>query len=185
MKKYYYTIFICCSFFTNIFSQEIRIKRQFFIPSPQYYSGEQYIGNSTQELSYFIETHRKDSVIIKLLNESDRGLGAFSKITFYSGITTGIGGLGFSYVFIKGFSLILKPNSSDPALSTIAYTSLGLIGLGAIGLTVGGGYFISSQIKLRKAIKGYNKAFQTEKITLNFQPYFQPNVAGLTVKFNF
>ena len=153
MKKYYYSFIICYFFFTDTFSQEIRIKRQFFVPYPQYYSEEKYIGNSTQELSYFIQAHSQDSLIIKLLGESGRESVTSSKIKFYSAITAGVGALGLSYVFIKGFSLILKPNSSDPALGTIAYTSLGLISLGGVGLTVGGGYFISSQIKLRKAIK--------------------------------
>lgn len=68
MKKYYYTLFVCC-LFTNIFSQEIRIKRQLFVPQSEYYSGEKYIGNSVEKLAYFIEMNSKDSLVIQQIKQ--------------------------------------------------------------------------------------------------------------------
>lgn len=184
MKKYYYTLFVCC-FFTNIFSQEIRIKRQFFVPYPQYYSGEQYIGNTTQELSYFIETHSQDSVIIQQIKSSERLSEIYPKIYLYSSISTGIGAIGLIYVVVKATGSLFKLTNADPSLTTIANTSFGFMGIGMAGVSVAAGCFISSQIKVRKAINSYNQNLQTDKVTIDFQPYFQPDVAGLTVKINF
>lgn len=185
MKKYLYLLIICCSFFTDIFSQEIRIKRPFLAPLTEYYSGDKLIGNSTRQLAYFIENHSEDSLVIKQIMSSERLSEMYPKIYLYSAVTVGIGGVGLGYVFIKGIGSLYKLNNADLSLITVAKTSLGVMIIGLIGLNVAGGYFISSQIKLRKAIKGYNKPFQTDKVTLNLQPYFQPNASGLTISVNF
>lgn len=184
MKRYCCSFLICCFFNTDIFSQEIRIKRQFFVPQSEYYSGDKLIGNSTRKLAYFIETNSQDSLIIRQIKSSERLSKIYPKMYLYSSIATGIGGVGLGYVIFKGTSDILKRNN-DPSLGTIARGSLGIMSVGIAGLIVSGGYFISSQIKLRKAIKGYNKNFQTDKVTIDFYPYFQLNDSGMTVRVNF
>ena len=84
MKKYYFFFIICCLFFADIHSQEIRIKRRPFIPQPaEYYSGEQYIGNSTQLLAYFIETHSQDSSVTQQIKSSERLTKIYPKIYLY------------------------------------------------------------------------------------------------------
>jgi hypothetical protein len=185
MKKCCYSFLICCLFFSDIFSQEISIKRPFFVPLTEYYCEDKLIGNSTRQLAYFIENHSQDSLIIQQIKDSERLTEIYPKIYLYSAVTVGVGGLALGYVLFKGTSSIFKPNNADPSLATVAKTSLGVMMIGLVGLNVAGGYFISSQIKLRKAIKGYNKPFQTDKVTLNLQPYFQSDAFGLTVSVNF
>jgi hypothetical protein len=184
MKKYYYFFFIICVCISKSFSQEITIKRRFFVPQPEYYIGEKYIGNSTRELSYFIKTNSQDSSLVKLLNESDRLSVVYPKIRMYSSIATGVGGIGLGYVIFKGTSDILKGNG-DASLKTVAQGSLGIMAVGMAGLIVSSGYFISSQVKLRKAIKGYNAGIQKDKVTFDIQPYLFQDNAGLTVKLKF
>ena len=90
------------------------------------------------------------------------------------------------YVIVKATGSIFRINNANPSsLITIMNASFGFMGIGMVGISVAAGYFISSQIKLRKAIKSYNNAFHTDKVSVSLQPYFQPNVAGLTVKINF
>ncbi len=184
MKKYLYLLIICCSLFTDIFSQEIRIKRQFFVPQSEYYSGDKYIGNSVSELAYFMGTNSKDSLVIRQIKSSEKLTEIYPKIYIFSAVATGIGGLGFSYALLKGTSDVLKGNN-DSSLGTIARGSLGIMSVGIAGLAVSGGLFITSQIKLRKAIKGYNKPFQTDKVSIDFHPYLYSDSSGLTVIVNF
>jgi hypothetical protein len=155
------------------------------MPYPEYYCEDKLIGNSTRQLAYFIETHSKDSVIIQQIKSSERLTEIYPKIYLYSSITMGVGAMGLVYVVTKVTGSILNPKNVDPSLGTISKTSLGIMMIGLVGLNVAGGYFISSQIKLRKAIKGYNKPFQADKVTLNLQPYFQSDASGLTVNINF
>ena len=156
------------------------------MPQPaEYYSGNEFIGNSTQDLAYFIETHSQDSLVIQQIKLSERLTKIYPQIYLYSSITVGVGGIGLSYVAFKGINSIFNPKNADPSLATVAKTSLGLMILGVTGLTVAGGYFVASQIKLHKAIKSYNKPFQADKITFDFQPYFQSDSSGLTISVNF
>ncbi len=187
MKKYYYSFLICFSFFSDILSQEIRIKRQPFLPQPaEYYCEDKLIGNSTRQLAYFIETHSKDSMIIQQIKKSEKLSEIYPKIYLYSSIATGVGGLGIIYVVVKATGSIFKINNANPSsLIAILYTSFGFMGIGMAGISVAAGCFISSQIKLRKAIKEYNKPFKTDKVTINLQPYFQSDASGLTVNINF
>ena len=83
MKKYFYLLIICCSLFTDIFSQEIRIKRQFFVPQSEYYSDGKYIGNSVSELAYFIETHSEDSLIVRQIKSSKKLTEVYPKIYLF------------------------------------------------------------------------------------------------------
>ena len=186
MKKYYFCFIICCLFFADIHSQEIRIKRRPFMPQPaEYYSGNEFIGNSTQELAYFIETHSQDSLVIQQIKSSEKLTKIYPKIYLYSSITTGIGGIGLGYVVFKGVGSIFNPKNANPSLATVVKTSLGFMIVGITGLTVAGGYFVASQIKLHKAIKGYNRPFQADKVTLDFHPYLQSDSYGLTATLNF
>jgi hypothetical protein len=185
MKKYCYSLLIGCFFCIDSFSQEIRIKRQFFVPQPEYYCEDKYIGNSTRELSYFIETHSQDSLIIQQIKSSVRLSEIYPKIYLYSSISTGIGAIGLVYVIVKVTGSIFNPINQDPFLGVVAKTSSGFMILGVTGLTVAGGYFISSQIKLKKAIKGYNNDIQKDKVTFDIHPYYLQDNAGLTVCLKF
>ena len=185
MKKHCYFIVLCCIIYSKSFSQEIKIKHPFFETKPQYFYGEQYIGNSTQELLYFIETHSQDSLIIYQLNESDRLSNIYPKIYLYSGGATLMGAIGLGYVYAKAIGSIFNPNNADPYLGTLAKTSLGFMIVGVIGIAVAGGYFLASQIKLKKAIKGYNNSIRDNKISINFQPYIQGETSGLTLCIRF
>ena len=79
---------------------------------------------------------------------------------------------------------IFKPQNAAASLGTIAKFSLGIISVGTVGMVVAGGYFISSQIKLRKAIKGYNSL--QPKITFDVQPYVESDFSsGLSLKMTF
>ena len=88
------------------------------------------------------------------------------------------------YVIFKGTSGIFTRNG-DSSLKPIAYGSLGIMAAGMVGLVVSGGYFVSSQIKLRKAIKGYNAGIQQDRISFSLQPYYFQDNAGLTVSLKF
>ena len=156
------------------------------MPQSEYYSGEKYIGNSVEKLAYFIEMNSKDSLVIQQIKTSERLTKIYPKIYFYSALTSGIGAIGLIYVIVKATGSIFRINNANPSsLITIMNASFGFMGIGMVGISVAAGYFISSEIKLRKAIKSYNNAFQTDKVSVSLQPYFQPNVAGLTVKINF
>ena len=185
MKKLIYFLFFLGFFTSETYSQEIRIKRQFFVPYPQYFVGEQYIGNSTNELVNFMELHSQDSVLIQQLHDSERLSKIYPKIYLYSAVAMGAGGIGLTYVLVKGIgSVVNLRNTTDPNLVIIARTSLGVMSVGLVGLTVAGGYFISSQIKLRKAIKGYNSL--QPKISFEVQPYMDSNFSnGLSFKMTF
>ena len=65
MKKSIYSLLFLGFIISETYSQAIRIKRQFFVPYPQYFAGEQYIGNSTNALVNFMELHSQDSVLIQ------------------------------------------------------------------------------------------------------------------------
>ena len=186
MKKYFYLLIICCSLFTDIFSQEIRIKRQFFVPQSEYYSDGKYIGNSVSELAYFIETHSEDSLIVRQIKSSKKLTEVYPKIYLFSSISVGIGAIGIVYVVVKATGSIFRINNANSSsLITILNTSYGFMGVGMAGISVAAGHFISSQIKLRKAIKGYNKPFQADKVTVDFRPHLQSDFSGLTVSVNF
>ena len=185
MKKSIYFLFFLSLFTSETYSQEIRIKRQFFVPYPQYFAGEKYIGNSTNELVNFMELHSQDSVLIQQLHDSERLSNIYPKIYLYSAVATGVGGIGLAYVLVKGIgSVINLRNTADPNLVIIAKTSLGIMVIGLVGLTAAGGYFISSQLKLRKAIKGYN--ILQPKISFEVQPFIDTNFSsGLSLKMTF
>ena len=186
MKKYFYLLIICCSLFGDVYSQEIRIKRQFFVPQSEYFNGDKYIGNSVSELAYFIETNSKDSLIIQQIKSSERLTEIYPKIYLYSSISVGIGAIGIVYVVVKATGSIFRINNANSSsLVTILNTSYGFMGVGMAGISVALGHFISSQIKLRKAIKDYNKPFQKGKVTVDVNPYLQSNSSGLTVNVNF
>jgi hypothetical protein len=186
MKKAIYLIIFSIFFLSKTFSQEIRIKRQFFVPYPQYLAGEQYIGNNLRELTHFIEQHSQDSVVIQQLHDSERLSKIYPKIYLYSACVVGVGGLGLTYVLVKGIgSVVSLRNNIDPNLGTIAITSLRVMSVGLVGIVVAGGYFISSQIKIKKAIKGYNNGLPS-KISFDLQPFMDSNLsAGLSLKMTF
>ena len=185
MKKIIYILFFLGLLNSETYSQEIRTKRQFFVPYPQYFAGEQYIGNNAHELAHFVELHSQDSVLIQQLYDSERLSTIYPKIYLYSAVAMGVGGIGLSYVLLKGIgSVVNLRNNADPNLQTIAKTSLGIMSVGTVGIVVAGGYFISSQIKLRKAIKGYNSL--QPKITFDVQPYIESDFSsGLSLKMTF
>ena len=184
MQKPTYFLIFLGFFMSETYSQEIRIKRQFFVPYPQYFAGEKYIGNSTNELINFMELHSQDSVLIQQLHDSERLSNIYPKIYLYSAVATGVGGIGLAYVYVKAVGSILNPQKADPNLGTVAKVSLGMMSAGMVGITVAGGYFISSQIKLRKAIKGYNNL--QSKISFEVQPYIDANFSsGLSLKMTF
>lgn len=185
MKIILYILIFLGFLISETYSQEIRTKRQFFVPYPQYFAGEQYIGNNVHELTHFMESHSQDSVLIHQLYDSERLSTIYPKIYLYSAVATGVGGIGLGYALVKGVGNVLNlRNTTDPNLGTIAKTSLGIIAGGLVGLTVAGGYFISSQIKIRKAIKGYNSL--QPKITFDVQPYMDSDFStGLSLKMTF
>ena len=184
MKKSTYFLIFLGFFISETYSQEIRIKRHFFVPYPQYFAGEQYIGNSTNELVNFIKLHSQDSVLIQKLHDSERLSNIYPKIYLYSAVATGVGGIGLAYVYVKVVGSIFNPQNADPNLITVSRISLGIMSVGIVGVVVAGGYFISSQIKLRKAIKGYNSL--QPKITFDVQPYIESDFSsGLSLKMTF
>lgn len=152
---------------------------------PRYYAGEQLIGNRTEQLVSFIKTHSQDSLVIQQLNTSERLSKIYPKIYGYSSLTAGIGGLGLGYVVFKSIFNVVGLRKEDPALDTVTTTSLRILTVGGAGIAVAGGYSLASRINLRRAMKGYNKTFQTDKVVLDFQPYVQSNVAGLAIKISF
>jgi hypothetical protein len=186
MKKTIILLIVFIFTVSKIYSQEIKIKRQFFVPYPQYFADEKYIGNSTSELIRFVEEHSQDSTIIQQLYASEKLSKNYSKIYIYSSCAVGAGGLGLTYVLIKGFSSVVNlRNNADPNLGTIALTSLGVMSVGLVGIVVGTGYMISSQVKIKKAIKGYNNGLQP-KISFEVQPFMDSNFsAGLSLKMTF
>ena len=185
MKKIIYILFFLGLLNFETYSQEIRTQRQFFVPYPQYFAGEQYIGNNAHELAHFMELHSQDSVLIQQLHDSERLSKIYPKIYLYGAVATGVGAIGLVYIYVKAVGSIFKPQNADPNLGTVAKTSLGIMTVGLVGLTVAaGGYFISSQIKLRKAIKGYNSL--QPKITFDVQPYIESDFSsGLSLKMTF
>lgn len=184
MKKLIYMLFFYWFLISKTFSQEITIKRQFFVPYPQYFAGEQYIGNNVYDLTRFMELHSQDSVLIHQLHDSERMSKIYPKIYFYSACAVGAGGIGIAYVFIKGTTNVLKNQLGSTPYVTILDLSLGIMSVGMVGIVVAGGYFISSQIKLRKAIKGYNSL--QPKITFDVQPFMDANFStGLSLKIMF
>ena len=184
MKKLIYCLFFLGFFISETYSQEIRIRRQFFVPQPKFYSGEQYIGNSVSELTHFMELHSQDTVLIQQLYDSERVSNIYPKIYLYSAVSTGVGGIGLAYVYVKAVGSILNPQNADPNLGTVARVSLVMMSAGMAGIVVAGGYFISSQIKLRKAIKGYNNL--QPKISFEIQPFMDANFSsGLSLKMTF
>ena len=185
MKKQTYLLIIFSLVLAKSYSQEIRVKHPFFETKPQYFYGEQYIGNSNQDLFRFIETHTQDSLIIYQLNNSDRLSKVYPKIYLYSGGATLMGAVGLSYVYAKAIGSIFNPNNADPNLGTLAKISLGFMIVGVTGIAVAGGYFIASQIKLKKAIKGFNNSLNDNKVSINFQPYIQAETSGITLFIRF
>jgi hypothetical protein len=174
MKKTIALLIVFIFFFSKIYSQEIRTKRQFFVPYPQYFVGEQYIGNSTADLIRFIESHSQDSIVIGQLYDSEKLSQIYPKIYLYSACAVGAGGLGMAYVFIKGTNDVLKNQTGSTPYLTIFRISLGAMSVGMAGIVVAAGYFISSQVKLRKAIKGYNNSLQP-KMSFEIQPFMDAN----------
>ena len=184
MKKSIYILFFLGFIISKTFSQEIRTKRHFFVPYPQYFAGEQYIGNNVHELARYMEIHSEDSVVIQQLRDSERLSKIYNKIYFYSACAVGVGGIGIAYVFIKATNDVLKNNGGSTPYVTIFHSSLGIITVGMAGIVVAGGYFISSQIKIKKAIKGYNSL--QPKISFDVQPFVDSNLsAGLSLKMTF
>jgi hypothetical protein len=184
MKKLIYILFLLVFVTSKTFSQEIKIKRQFFVPFPQYFAGEQYIGNNVHDLARFIELHSQDSVLIQQIYDSERLSEIYPKIYLYSAVATGVGAIGLVYVYVKVVGSIFRPQNADPSLITVARISMGTISAGTGGIAVALGYFISSQIKIRKAIKGYN-SFQP-KISFDVQPFIDSNFStGLSLKIGF
>jgi hypothetical protein len=184
MKKIRYILFFLGFLTSKTFSQEIKIKRQFFVPYPQYFAGEQYIGNNTNELARFIELHSQDSVLIQQIHDSERLSKIYPKIYLYSACAVGAGGIGLAYVFVKGIGSVVNLRNADPNLGIIAKTSLGIMTFGLVGLNVAMVYFISSQVKIRKAIKGYNSL--QPKISFDVQPFMDVNFStGLSLKMTF
>jgi hypothetical protein len=184
MKKLPYILFFFGFFISKTFSQEIKIKRQFFVPYPMYFAGEQYIGNNVHELVRFMEMHSQDSVLIQQLRDSERLSELYPKIYLYSAVATGVGAVGLVYVYVKAIGSIFRPQNADPTLGTIAKISLVAISAGIGGIIVAGGYFIGSQIKIRKAIKGYNSL--QPKISFDVQPFMDSNLSsGLSLKMTF
>ena len=184
MKKLIYILFFLGFFASKIFSQEIRIKRQFFVPYPQYFVGEQYIGNNAHELAHFMELHSQDSVLIQQLHDSERLSKIYPKIYFYGAVATGVGAIGLVYVYVKAVGSIFNPQNTAASLGTVAKFSLGIMSVGTVGIVVAGGYFISSQVKIRKAIKSYNSL--QPKITFDVQPFVDANFSsGLSLKMTF
>jgi hypothetical protein len=184
MKKLRYILFFLGFLTSKTFSQEIKIKRQFFVPYPMYFAGEQYIGNNTHELARFMELHSQDSVLIQQIHDSERLSGIYPKIYLYSAVATGVGAIGLVYVYVKVVGSIFNPQNADPSLGTVARFSIGAISAGTGGIVVALGYFISSQVKLRKAIKGYNSL--QPKISFDIQPFMDTNFStGLSLKIGF
>ena len=184
MKKSIYILFFLGFFVSETYSQEIRIKRQFFVPYPQYVVGEQYIGNNVHELTRFVELHSQDSLLIQQLHDSERLSKIYPKIYLYSAVVSGVGAVGLIYVYTKAAGSIFKPQSVYSDLLTIARISIVMMSIGTVGIVVAGGYFISSQIKLRKAIKGYNSL--QPKISFEIQPFMDANFSsGLSLKMTF
>ena len=184
MKKLIYMLFFLGFLISKTFSQEIRIKRQFFVPYPQYFAGEQYIGNNLHQLARFMELHSNDSILIQRLNDSERFSEIYPQIYLYSAVAMGVGAIGLVYVYVKVVGSIFKPQNADPNLGTVSKISLGIMSAGTVGIVVAGGYFISSQVKIRKAIKGYNSL--QPKITFDVQPYMDSNFStGLSLKMTF
>lgn len=184
MKKSIYILFFFGFLISETYSQEIRIKRQFFVPYPQYFVGKQFIGNNVHELTGFMELHSQDSILIQQLHDSERMSKIYPKIYLYSACAVGVGGVGIAYVFIKGTTNVLKNQLGSNPYVTILELSLKIMSVGMVGIVVAGGYFISSQIKLRKAIKGYNSL--QPKITFDVQPFMDSNFStGLSLKMTF
>lgn len=184
MKKIIYILFFLGFLTSKTFSQEIKIKRQFFIPYPQYFVGEQYIGNNVHELARFMELHSQDSVLIQQINDSERLSRIYPKIYLYSAVAMGVGAIGLVYVYVKVVGSIFRPQNADPSLGTVARVSLGVMSVGMVGIIVAGGYFISSQIKIKKAIKGYNSL--QPKVSFDVQPFMDSNFStGLSLRIGF
>ncbi len=184
MRKLIYILFFFDFLNSETLAQEIRTKRQFFAPYPQYFSGEQYIGNNVHELALFMELHSQDSALIQQLHDSEKLSTIYPKIYLYSAVATGVGAIGLVYVYVKAVDSIFKPPNINPDLGTVAKFSLGIMSAGTVGIIVAGSYFISSQIKLRKAIKGYNSI--QPKITFDVQPFTDSNFStGLSLKMTF
>ena len=184
VKKLIYILFFFGFLISETYSQEIRIKRQFFVPYPQYFVGKQFIGNNVHELTRFMELNSQDSILIQQLHDSERLSKIYPEIYLYSAVATGVGAIGLVYVYVKAVGSIFKPQNAAASLGTIAKFSLGIISVGTVGMVVAGGYFISSQIKLRKAIKGYNSL--QPKITFDVQPYVEFDFSsGLSLKMTF
>jgi hypothetical protein len=184
MKKILYILFLLVFVTSKIFSQEIKIKRQFFVPFPQYFAGEQYIGNNVHDLARFMELHSQDTILIEQIHDSERLSGIYPKIYLYSACALGAGGIGLAYVFVKGIGSVVNLRNADPNLTIIAKTSLGIMTVGLVGLNVAMVYFISSQLKIKKAIKGYNSL--QPKISFNVQPFMDSNYSsGLSLRIGF
>jgi hypothetical protein len=181
MKKLIYILFLLVFVTSKTFSQEIKIKRQFFVPFPQYFAGEQYIGNNVHDLARFIELHSQDTILIEQIHDSERLSGIYPKIYLYSACALGAGGIGLAYVFVKGIGSVVNLRNADPNLGAITKTSLGIMTVGLVGLNVAMVYFISSQLKIKKAIKGYNSL--QPKISFDVQPFMDSNFSsGLSLR---
>jgi hypothetical protein len=184
MKKLIYILCFLSFFISKTFSQEIKIKRQFFVPYPMYFAGEQYIGNNVNDLARFMELHSQDSVLIQQIHDSERLSKIYPKIYLYSAVATGVGAIGLVYVYVKVVGSIFNPQNADPSLVTVARISMGATSAGMGGIAVAVGYFISSQVKIRKAIKGYNSL--QPKISFDVQPFMDSNFStGLSLKMTF
>jgi hypothetical protein len=180
-------IFLCC-LIAGSYAQEIRVKRKAFVLYPEYYVGNRYIGNSTAEVTRYIEAHSQDSLVIRQLYDSERLAKIYPKIYLYGACALGAGGLGLAYLFIRSTVSILGGpvnHNPDPNTATIARISLGAMGVGLAGILVSGGYFMSSHVKLQKAIKSYNNGLQSP-ISFEIQPFVDSNAsAGLSLIVNF
>jgi hypothetical protein len=76
-------------------------------------------------------------------------------------------------------------HKDDPEMSTVGYSSLGLVSAGVLGIFTSMGLFVTSEIKIQSALRRYNRLETRKNTTLNISPYYQGNSVGLNAKLAF
>lgn len=162
-------------------AQIITRKYTFMSPVVDYYAGKTYIGNSYAQLGDYMTTYASDSVILRRVRQSEQLHFTMRKVGKYAGISALAGVAGGFYMLTKA----IYGHKDDPEMSTVGYSSLGLVSAGVLGIFTSMGLFVTSEIKIQSALRRYNRLETRKNTTLNISPYYQGNSVGLNAKLAF